>query len=116
VERDEAAVAAWVKETWPQAEDPGRRAAGGSSSRKRPVLAEHDWLTVCHLPSYAPDLNPVEGVWSPVRHGPLANRIFADPKDLEQVLRRGLREIQYRPDLIDGVLAEPGLTIRTAEP
>jgi len=26
-------------------------------------------------------------------------------------VRRGLREIQYRPHLIDGVLAETGLTI-----
>ena len=25
--------------------------------------AEHDWLTVFQLPSYAPDLNPVEGLW-----------------------------------------------------
>jgi len=65
------------------------------------------------VPSYAPDLNPVEGIWSLVRRGPLANRIFADPGDLERVLRRGLREIQYRPHLIDGVLAETGLVIGT---
>lgn len=36
VERDDAAVAAWVKETWPQAEDLERRRAGGWSSRMRP--------------------------------------------------------------------------------
>ncbi|WP_204062463.1 transposase [Planobispora siamensis] len=23
-----------------------------------------DWLTICYLPPYAPDLNPVEGIWS----------------------------------------------------
>lgn len=34
VERDEAAVAGWVK-TWPQAEGPRRRSAPGSSSRTR---------------------------------------------------------------------------------
>ena len=32
VERDEHAVQAWVKEPWPQAEDPGRRSTPGSSS------------------------------------------------------------------------------------
>ncbi len=36
VERDQAAVAGWVKETWPQVEQPGRRAMPGWSSRTRP--------------------------------------------------------------------------------
>jgi len=36
VERDDAAVAAWVKETWPQAEPARRRSGPGSSSRTRP--------------------------------------------------------------------------------
>ncbi|MEV7872432.1 IS630 family transposase, partial [Streptomyces sp. NPDC088124] len=31
---------------------------------------------------------------------------------LVQRIRRGLRHIQYRSDLIDGCLAETGLTIR----
>jgi len=26
--------------------------------------ARKDWLTVVQLPAYAPDLNPVEGVWA----------------------------------------------------
>lgn len=25
--------------------------------------AAHDWLTIVQMPSYAPDLNPVEGIW-----------------------------------------------------
>ncbi|MER5473504.1 winged helix-turn-helix domain-containing protein [Streptomyces sp. NPDC002685] len=36
VERDEAAVAGWVKETWPQAKPPRRRSGHGWSSRTRP--------------------------------------------------------------------------------
>lgn len=36
LERDDEAVAAWVRERWPAAEEPGRRAAPGSSSRTRP--------------------------------------------------------------------------------
>ncbi|MEU6325369.1 winged helix-turn-helix domain-containing protein [Streptomyces sp. NPDC047009] len=35
VERDGAAVAGWVKETWPQVEGPWRRSVPGSSSRTR---------------------------------------------------------------------------------
>ncbi|MDQ1041172.1 transposase [Streptomyces sp. V3I8] len=37
IERDEAAVAGWVKETWPSVEGPWRRLMPGSSSRTRPV-------------------------------------------------------------------------------
>ncbi|WP_124266283.1 helix-turn-helix domain-containing protein [Streptomyces sp. ADI98-10] len=36
VERDEAAVAGWVKEVWPHLELPRRRSGPGSSSRRRP--------------------------------------------------------------------------------
>ncbi|WP_309051192.1 winged helix-turn-helix domain-containing protein [Streptomyces sp.] len=36
VERDDAAVAGWAKETWPQVEGSWRRSAPGSSSRTKP--------------------------------------------------------------------------------
>jgi transposase len=36
VERDEAAVAGWVKEVWPHVETPRRRSGPGSSSRTKP--------------------------------------------------------------------------------
>jgi putative transposase len=49
------------------------RAAG-----MREYAVEHDGLTIVQLPSYAPDLNPVEGIWSLLRRGPLANVAFTD--------------------------------------
>ncbi|BFV61190.1 hypothetical protein KCMC57_up62940 [Kitasatospora sp. CMC57] len=52
--------------------------------------AEHDWLTVFQFPPYAPDLNPVEGIWSLLRRGPIANTAFTDPEHLTRTLRRGL--------------------------
>ena len=55
---------------------------------------------------------PVEGVWSLLRRGWLSNVAFTTPEHLIQRIRRGLRHIQYRSDLIDGCLAETGLTIR----
>ena len=36
LERDDEAVAAWVRQTWPVAEEPGRRTGPGSSSKTRP--------------------------------------------------------------------------------
>ncbi|MER5402637.1 transposase [Streptomyces sp. NPDC002599] len=34
------------------------------------------WLTPYQLPRYAPDLNPVEGIWSVLRLTTMANRAF----------------------------------------
>ncbi|WP_436845729.1 hypothetical protein [Streptomyces shenzhenensis] len=39
----------------------------------------------------------------------LANRAFADPADLISAVRRGLRQLQYRPDVLDGCLTGTGL-------
>ncbi|GAA1992964.1 hypothetical protein GCM10009838_66100 [Catenulispora subtropica] len=71
-------------------------------------IAERDWLTVYQLPSYAPDLNPAEGIWVLVR-AETANTAFTDPAHLIRTVRQCLREIQYRPWLIDGALAGTGL-------
>jgi transposase len=78
----------------------------------REFAEKHEWLTIYYLPPYAPDLNPVEGIWSLLRRGWLSNVAFTTPEHLIQRIRRGLRHIQYRSDLIDGCLAETGLTIR----
>jgi len=42
----------------------GRCPARNRAAGMREYAAAHNWLTIVHLPSYAPDLNPVEGVWS----------------------------------------------------
>ncbi len=78
----------------------------------RRYIANRHWLIAYQLPSYAPDLNPVEGIWSLPRHGPRANTAFANPDHVIRTVRGGLREIQYRNDLLDGCLAGTGLTIR----
>ena len=63
------------------------------------------------LPAYAPDLNPVEGVWSVLRRGVLANLAVASFANLVQVIRHGLKKIQYQPRLIEGCLAGTGLIL-----
>ncbi|WP_438296234.1 IS630 family transposase [Streptomyces sp. HUAS TT7] len=75
----------------------------------RDFIAEQDWVTSFQLPSYAPDLNPVEGIWSLLRRSSQANTAFADPEHLDRNLRHGLRKIQYRSDLIDDCLTATGL-------
>ena len=82
----------------------------------RKYAADHKWLTVFQLPSYAPDLNPVEGVWSLLRRSYTANVAFKDPEHLAQTVRHGLAVIQRHPHLIDGCLKETGLTITAPVP
>nr|WP_254710692.1 transposase [Streptomyces lunaelactis] len=74
------------------------------SAGMRQYAADHDWLTVIQLPSYAPQLNPVEGIWSLLRRSCTANVLFRDRDQLEHAIRRGLRRIQQHPDVINGCL------------
>ncbi|MER5995769.1 transposase [Streptomyces viridosporus] len=64
--------------------------------RLREFIDTHDWVTCYFLPAYAPDLNPVEGIWSLLRRSSQANTVFPDPDHLISRLRHGLRQIQYR--------------------
>ncbi|MDP9869675.1 MULTISPECIES: transposase [Streptosporangium] len=73
--------------------------------RLRALIDARDRLTVYCLPPYAPDLNPVESVWSMLRRSSQTILAFTEPGQLLRSLRRGLREIQYRSDLITGCLA-----------
>lgn len=71
-------------------------------------VENEEWLTVFQLPSYAPELNPQEGIWSLVKRG-LADFAAANLDHLARVMKRKLKKIQYRPELIDGCLTETGL-------
>jgi transposase len=44
--------------------------------------ATRPWLELAYLPSYAPELNPVEGLWANLKGCELANRCCADRKEL----------------------------------
>ncbi|MFE7332296.1 transposase [Streptomyces sp. NPDC057565] len=71
----------------------------------REFIADHaDWLTVFQLPSYSPDLNPQEGIWSLVKRD-IGNLAAADLGQITRAVKRKLKQIQYRPDLVDGCLA-----------
>jgi DDE superfamily endonuclease len=72
------------------------------------------WLTVVQLPSYTPDLNPVESVWSLLKRGRLANLALTGVDHLTAVVRSGLGRIQRNPDLLDGCLAATGLTLEAS--
>jgi hypothetical protein len=80
------------------------------SAKMRGYLQTRDWLKVIRLPAYAPDLNPAEGAWSVLKRG-LSNLAVSHVDDLATLIRSRLKPMQYRPALIDGFLAETGLTL-----
>jgi transposase len=81
----------------------------------RQFVAAHDWLTVVQLPSYAPELNPTEGLWSQIKHG-IGNLAACSIDQLAAVVRSRLKSIQYRPALLDGFITETGLVIQPQPP
>jgi putative transposase len=67
-------------------------------------------LTVFYLPSYAPELNPTEGVWSHLKRS-LGNLAPATLDQLGALIRTRLKRMQYRSSLLDAFVAHTGLTV-----
>lgn len=86
-----------------------------TSKAMRQFVDTHDWLSVVQLPAYAPELNPAEGGWSHVKRQ-LGNLVARSIDQLAAMVRTLLRRVQYRPELIDGFIAETGLTIQPQAP
>lgn len=80
------------------------------SAAMRELIATRDWLHVIRLPAYAPELNPVEQVWSQVKRG-LGNLLVWGVDELVAVVKNRLRRIQHRPGLLDAFLAHTGLDL-----
>jgi transposase len=72
------------------------------------LVAARDWLTVCQLPPYAHELNPVEPVWSHLKRS-LANLAKRNLAQLTALVKTRLKRMQYRPTLLEGFLASTGL-------
>ncbi len=82
---------------------------GHTSAAMRQLIATRTWLRVYQLPAYAPELNPVENVWSNLRRG-LANLAAGTVTDLVRTAKNRLKRMQYRPGLADSFLAATGLS------
>jgi putative transposase len=81
----------------------------------RTLIASRDWLHVIRLPAYAPDLNPVEHVWSHLKRS-LGNLAVHGIDHLAAVVKTRLKRIQYQPELTDAFFAHTGLTLDPQPP
>ncbi len=78
------------------------------STAMNQLVAARPWLHVFQLPAYAPELNPMEGVWSHLKRS-LANLTKHTVDQLAGAVKTRLKRMQYRPNLIHGFTAKTGL-------
>ena len=88
---------------------------GLPSHRSRPmqafVASQRGWLVVERLPGYAPELNPVEGVWANLKGQEFANYAADTIDDLSQHARQGITRVRRRPGLLFAFLDRTGLSL-----
>ena len=75
------------------------------------VADQHAWLTVEYLPAYAPDLNPVEGLWANLKGVELANRACGSLEELAGAAERGIGRVRGEPELLFSFLHQAGLSL-----
>ena len=60
------------------------------------------------LPSYAPALNPVEGLWHYLKHSELVKVCCRTLAELRPALRTALARVRQRGDVLAGCIRQPG--------
>jgi transposase len=72
---------------------------------------QHTWLTVEYLPAYAPDLNPVEGLWANLKGVELANRACRSVEELAAAAEQGIGRVRGESELLFSFLHQAGLSL-----
>ena len=74
------------------------------SGEAQKVIRTTRRLETYFLPAYAPELNPVEYLWSYLKLNPLANRPFYDVDTIARSARKAARRVQKQPNLLQSFL------------
>jgi transposase len=81
------------------------------SLETRKYIDQQRWLTVERLPGYAPELNPVEGMWSWFKGSVVPNYCPHELWPLGTELRKGRRRLARRKGLSRSFLHKAGLSL-----
>lgn len=73
------------------------------------LKTQRSWLSVERLPTYAPELNPAEYLWSSIKSKDASNICATSLADLDGHIRRGLQRVKRSPSLLRGCLNASGL-------
>jgi transposase len=63
-------------------------------------------LHLAQLPSYAPELNPDEGVWNYLKRVELKNLCCHDVSELRSELRKAVARLRRRPGIVQGFIRQ----------
>jgi transposase len=74
------------------------------------LRAQRRWLVVERLPGYAPDLNPVEGLWGNVKGAELANLCVDTIEETAHAAHAGIQRVRSETDLAFAFLRHCGLS------
>jgi len=75
------------------------------------LAEQRHWLDVRRLPAYAPDLNPVEGLWSNLKSQELANHCQTHMQMVTIAARQGANRVRSQRSLVFGFLRHTGLQL-----
>ena len=78
------------------------------------LQGQRKWLNVTRLPSYAPDLNPVEYIWANIKGKELANLCSDDLTLMVDGVRKGFSRIHESNHLNYSFLKHAGLSLGRA--
>ena len=72
---------------------------------------QRSWLVLERLPAYAPDLNPVEGLWSCLKAVELANLTSPTLAEVIDQAHKGVERVRRTPHLAYSFLRRTGLSV-----
>ena len=75
------------------------------------IRRQRRWLVVERLPGYAPDLNPVEGLWGNLKGTELANLCADSIDEPAHAARAGIDRVRADHDLAFAFLRHCGLSL-----
>jgi hypothetical protein len=68
------------------------------------------------LPAYAPELNPVEGLWNYLKRVELGNFCCTGLTNLGQAFRYGKERVRHKPQALDACIVQCGYRIEPVPP
>lgn len=86
-----------------------RLGAHKSRTIRQWLAAQYGRIVLAFLPAYAPELNPVEGIWGYLKTNEIANLCPMNLEEASAHARRRLQSMQRRPSLIRAFWRHTGL-------
>jgi transposase len=82
-----------------------------STAMRNWIRTQRSWLVVERLPASAPELNPVEGLWSSLKAVELANLAVLTLAEVIEQAHQGIERVRRAPQLAYSFLRRTGLSV-----